>query len=194
MGDALEKILECPICLEQIQNPKMLPCQHSFCMDKCLGKLLKTFDYQRKVTCPMCMEEFPIPKDGFPTHYVLQNLLEKQEIKMPAVSSLFSKMNLKSDSNSDINTTANAAVVPLENRVNIPFIFTLLESIIQEQPNQSLALSGFKWQKELFTVVELLQSERPSDDLQSELFDLLGFDQTQNVLKFRSDLIGLKNQ
>ena len=107
----------------------------------------------------------------------------------------FSKMKLKSDSNSDTSSTnTGAAAVPLESRVNIPFIFTLLESIIQEQPNQSLALSGFKWQKELFTVVELLQSERPSDDLQSELFDLLGFDQTQNVLKFRSDLVGLKNQ
>ena len=104
MADALEKILECPICLEQIENPKMLPCQHSFCMEKCLRKLLKseTIDYQRKVTCPMCMKVFPVPKEGFPTHYVLQNLLENQdEIKMPAVASLFSTMNLKSDSISD---------------------------------------------------------------------------------------------
>ena len=42
------------------------------------------------------------------------------------------------------------------------------------------------------TLAELLASERSSDDLQAELFDLLGFDRIdliQNVLKHRSDIV-----
>ena len=30
----IEKLLECPICLEKNFKPKMLPCQHTFCL-KC---------------------------------------------------------------------------------------------------------------------------------------------------------------
>ena len=40
MAEGIEKILECPICLEQIKNPKMLPCQHSFCLKNCLENLV----------------------------------------------------------------------------------------------------------------------------------------------------------
>ena len=79
MGDALEKILECPICLDQIENPKMLPCQHSFCMTKCLENLLELKRKRKQVTCPMCRKKFPVPVCGFPNNYVLQNLLEKQK-------------------------------------------------------------------------------------------------------------------
>ena len=92
---------------------------------------------------------------------------------------------ITSHSIADINTTAGArrgasAAAPLEQG---NWRDTLaLESI--------KSLSGFRW-SEIFTdtVVKLLKSERPSEDLQSELFDLLGFDQTQNVLKFRSDIV-----
>ena len=32
---ALQNILECSICLDEFKQPKMLPCQHSFC-EECL--------------------------------------------------------------------------------------------------------------------------------------------------------------
>ena len=92
MADALQKILECPICLDQIENPKMLPCQHSFCMSKCLENLLELKRKRKQVTCPMCRKKFPVPIGGFPNNYVLQNLLEKQkEISNPDAATLGTK-------------------------------------------------------------------------------------------------------
>ena len=85
MAEALEKILECPICLEQIENPKMLPCQHSFCMKNCLENIVirNSVDQRRQqLTCPICRKQFPVPENGisgFPNNYVLQNLLDNQE-------------------------------------------------------------------------------------------------------------------
>lgn len=29
---SVDEILECPICLERLKRPKMLPCQHTFCL------------------------------------------------------------------------------------------------------------------------------------------------------------------
>ena len=52
-----DKLLECSICLEQIKSPKMLPCQHSFCLEPCLKNL---FESNRdplekgRVECPLC--------------------------------------------------------------------------------------------------------------------------------------------
>ena len=75
----LEKILECPICLEQFKNPKMLPCQHSFCMEDCMEKLPKNkHGKQLHILCPICRKENYIPKNGFPNNYVLQSLLDIQ--------------------------------------------------------------------------------------------------------------------
>ena len=37
---AIEELLECTICLEQFKNPKMLPCQHTFC-ENCLQNLVE---------------------------------------------------------------------------------------------------------------------------------------------------------
>ena len=37
---AIEELLKCTICLEQFKNPKMLPCQHTFC-GYCLQNLVK---------------------------------------------------------------------------------------------------------------------------------------------------------
>ena len=75
----LEKILECPICLEQFKNPKMLPCQHSFCMEDCMEKLPRNkHGKQLHIICPICRKENFIPKNGFPINYLLQSLLDIQ--------------------------------------------------------------------------------------------------------------------
>ena len=55
--------VECQICLEGLNDPRLLPCIHSFCLkcleDYCRGKLPGD-----DVPCPMCRNQFQIPKKG----------------------------------------------------------------------------------------------------------------------------------
>ncbi|XP_021380251.1 E3 ubiquitin-protein ligase TRIM68-like [Mizuhopecten yessoensis] len=51
-------ILECPICLEQLRQPKSLPCRHSLC-EECLSsyivsEVLGTSDTATSFICPVC--------------------------------------------------------------------------------------------------------------------------------------------
>lgn len=43
--EQFEQLLTCAICLDRYRNPKLLPCQHSFCMEPCLEGLV---DYVRR--------------------------------------------------------------------------------------------------------------------------------------------------
>lgn len=40
-----EQLLTCCVCLDRYRNPKLLPCQHSFCMEPCMEGLV---DYVRR--------------------------------------------------------------------------------------------------------------------------------------------------
>ncbi|KAI4468896.1 e3 ubiquitin-protein ligase nhlrc1-related [Holotrichia oblita] len=81
--EQFEQLLTCAICLDRYRNPKLLPCQHSFCMEPCLEGLV---DYVRRqvfkmcgVKCPECRAEHRIPYQGvqgFPTNVTLQRFLE----------------------------------------------------------------------------------------------------------------------
>ena len=56
----VDKLLECSVCLEQIKQPKMLTCQHTFCLDPCLIRMTKRNNSKRNkftVECPICREE-----------------------------------------------------------------------------------------------------------------------------------------
>lgn len=47
--EQFEQLLTCAICLDRYRNPKLLPCQHSFCMEPCMDGLV---DYvRRQVLC-----------------------------------------------------------------------------------------------------------------------------------------------
>ncbi len=75
--EEFDKLLSCAICRKRFNNPKLLPCQHSFCMEPCMEGLV---DYvKRLVKCPDCRAEHRIPYNGiqgFPTNYTLQKFLE----------------------------------------------------------------------------------------------------------------------
>ncbi|CAH2006465.1 unnamed protein product [Acanthoscelides obtectus] len=75
--EQFEQLLTCAICLDRYRNPKLLPCQHSFCMEPCMEGLV---DYvRRQVKCPECRAEHRIPYQGvqgFPTNVTLQRFLE----------------------------------------------------------------------------------------------------------------------
>ena len=91
--ERLDELLVCPICLDQIKNPKTLPCQHSFCFDPCLKDLSRRSDNQQpcvgsSITCPICRKKIRFNHlSSLPDDLTLKNLLEIQRNQPPPTAS-----------------------------------------------------------------------------------------------------------
>uniref|UniRef100_A0A915J320 RING-type domain-containing protein n=1 Tax=Romanomermis culicivorax TaxID=13658 RepID=A0A915J320_ROMCU len=75
--EKIEQLLTCSVCLDRYKNPKLLPCQHTFCLEPCLEGLADSL--RRTIKCPECRAEHPLPLDGpknFLTNYSLVGFLE----------------------------------------------------------------------------------------------------------------------
>nr|XP_039264279.1 protein zyg-11 homolog [Styela clava] len=76
-GDGVvENLLQCAVCMESYEEsgprtPKMLPCQHSFCVD-CLRNISRA----GRIQCPSCRKQFSIPVDELSRSFVLIQLLD----------------------------------------------------------------------------------------------------------------------
>ena len=86
--EEVDKLLECVICLEEIKQPKMLQCPHSFCFDPCLKNLAKErnseFLTKYALECPICRKEsFEDKLENLPDNLYLKNLTEirKKQLK-----------------------------------------------------------------------------------------------------------------
>ena len=76
----VDEILKCSICLEQIKQPKMLNCQHSFCFKPCLENMAKSSKDSHSVKCPECRgEHFYTVLSDIPDNLHLKKLLEARE-------------------------------------------------------------------------------------------------------------------
>ena len=74
---ALEKEVTCPLCLDILQEPKKLPCDHVFCRG-CLEALANR-SLNASISCPECRTLASVPKEGvgnFPTAFRLNRLIE----------------------------------------------------------------------------------------------------------------------
>ena len=77
----LRKEAECPLCTETVNDPKTLPCLHSFCLP-CLDKhaLYARRQLQTTIKCPVCLTCFQIPEGdtfgGLPTSFHLNRLVD----------------------------------------------------------------------------------------------------------------------
>ena len=77
----LKKEAECPLCLETVNEPKTLPCLHSFCL-LCLDKhaAYARRQLQTTIKCPVCLTCFQIPEGdtfgGLPTSFHLNRLVD----------------------------------------------------------------------------------------------------------------------
>ena len=70
---ALEKLrtqLTCPVCLDQYDNPKTLPCLHSFCL-KCIQQVVS----EGASNCPVCRKKFQ-DVANLPSFFVINMLLD----------------------------------------------------------------------------------------------------------------------
>jgi len=59
----------CPICWDSLDNPKVLPCLHAFCL-KCIERHCATYPENDETSfpmlrsCPVCRSQFPISEEG----------------------------------------------------------------------------------------------------------------------------------
>ncbi|XP_050789463.1 E3 ubiquitin-protein ligase TRIM56 [Gopherus flavomarginatus] len=75
LSDAIATdFLTCPICLERLRRPKILPCLHTYCQG-CLEGLLGAGPGLR---CPECREDVSLPQGvaGLKTNFFVNGLLE----------------------------------------------------------------------------------------------------------------------
>ncbi|XP_077169136.1 E3 ubiquitin-protein ligase TRIM56 [Paroedura picta] len=75
LSEALSSgFLTCPVCLEPLCRPKILPCLHTFCQD-CLQQLAGG---QEELQCPECRERVPLPAGigGLKTNFFINGLLD----------------------------------------------------------------------------------------------------------------------
>lgn len=77
----MDQLLKCGVCSERFRNPKLLPCNHTFCCDPCLDRLVERSRQQLK--CPECSAEHRIPLQGgvqgFPNNVTLVRFLELRQ-------------------------------------------------------------------------------------------------------------------
>ena len=75
----LEKEVTCPLCLDILQEPKKLPCDHVYCR-ACLDRLAnRSFNAATPISCPECRTPAQIPNgnvSNFPTAFRLNRLIE----------------------------------------------------------------------------------------------------------------------
>ncbi|XP_061193966.1 RING finger protein nhl-1-like [Saccostrea echinata] len=75
-ANRIEELLRCAICLDRYNNPKLLPCQHTFCESPCLEGLVRGLT--RTLKCPECRAEHIVPYQGvsaYPNNLTIQNFL-----------------------------------------------------------------------------------------------------------------------
>ena len=77
----VDKLLECSVCLEEFKQPKMLKCQHSFCLNPCLKNMAKIINILGKrylVECAICRQKCFVEEDlnNFPDFLLLKNLIQ----------------------------------------------------------------------------------------------------------------------
>ena len=71
--------LTCPICYQLFNNPKYLPCHHSYC-EQCLEKM----QVQSNIICPECRKEATIPAGGvkdLPNNFFINKMVDELVLK-----------------------------------------------------------------------------------------------------------------
>lgn len=70
------RLLYCPICLDEFDDPRWLPCRHTFCF-KCLEQL-KDNSSSSYIQCPECRCQTST-KENFPVNFLIMSLKEEME-------------------------------------------------------------------------------------------------------------------
>ena len=102
----LEDMIKCSICLLPYDDPRSLPCLHSFCsicLQNCHIKAAIAIKWERRVTnlpCPICRTQFKVPQkgmDGLPKNFFINQLSELCMMKRAEVNNLQCELCLGGD-------------------------------------------------------------------------------------------------
>lgn len=77
----IEAELTCAICLDKFDDPKVLPCLHTYCR-KCVESLVE-ISRNSSIVCPQCREEHALPEGGagkLLTSFTFTNLVQLLEV------------------------------------------------------------------------------------------------------------------
>ncbi|XP_041376995.1 E3 ubiquitin-protein ligase TRIM56-like [Gigantopelta aegis] len=70
----------CSICTEHFNQPKLLPCFHTFCLE-CLQQFVSSSSKDGQFLCPLCRYQVTLPEvgvTGFQTNFYIEARAEKQ--------------------------------------------------------------------------------------------------------------------
>jgi len=73
--EQFEQLLTCAICLDRYRNPKLLPCQHSFCMEPCMDGLV---DYVRRQVTTFYITYYIIGTYFYDTFVSISNIFSSK--------------------------------------------------------------------------------------------------------------------
>jgi len=80
----LDQELQCSICYETFREPRMLPCQHTFCL-KCLESVSKLNNNGKTIECSLCRRNHDLPRENgvkaLPKNILLQSLLDMKKTR-----------------------------------------------------------------------------------------------------------------
>jgi tripartite motif-containing protein 2/3 len=77
----VDNLCECSICLKPFDDPRSLPCLHTYCL-KCIEKWGNTKPGS-KITCPFCRTNFNVPQEGLsglPKNFFIGTLLQLKQL------------------------------------------------------------------------------------------------------------------
>ncbi|KAL3860553.1 hypothetical protein ACJMK2_010669 [Sinanodonta woodiana] len=78
LSDTIGEHLACPLCFGKYDDPRVLPCLHSFCK-KCLEGVLKKQGHLAGLKCPTCRQAVALNSrgvDDLPANYFISNILD----------------------------------------------------------------------------------------------------------------------
>ena len=74
----LLQLIECPVCLNELQDPRMLSCRHTLCY-KCVKDYTEKNQYDKELPCPVCREVTTLYEggvDNLPKFFFMNELKE----------------------------------------------------------------------------------------------------------------------
>ncbi|NXK89706.1 TRI59 protein, partial [Formicarius rufipectus] len=83
--EGLEEELTCAVCYGIFEEPRVLPCSHTFCRS-CLQGILRSSPGRRSLRCPTCRASTDLPAaslDSLPTNFALKAVIARWQQEEP---------------------------------------------------------------------------------------------------------------